>query len=52
VPVRLHRDVTVELPVSVLGEGGIEIDVAALEAEAAAKAATEAPADANSDAQE
>ncbi len=45
VPVRLHRDVTVELPVSVLGEGGIEIDVAALEAEAAAKAATEAPAD-------
>ena len=43
VPVRLHRDVTVELPVSVLGEGGIEIDVAALEAEAAAKAATEAP---------
>ena len=38
VPVRLHRDVTVELPVSVLGEGGIEIDVAALEAEAAAKA--------------
>src|SRR5712664_4148239 len=46
VPVRLHRDVTVELPVSVLGEGGIEIDVAALEAEAAAKAATEAPADA------
>src|SRR2546422_7786843 len=40
VPVRLHRDVTVELPVSVLGEGGIEIDVAALEAEAAAKAAT------------
>ena len=46
VPVRLHRDVTVELPVSVLGEGGIEIDVAALEAEAAAKAPeTEAPAD-------
>src|SRR6266852_3608922 len=46
VPVRLHRDVTVELPVSVLGEGGIEIDVSALDAEAAAKAATEAPADA------
>src|SRR5438128_5176690 len=43
VPVRLHRDVTVELPVSVLGEGGIEIDVAALEADAAAKAASEAP---------
>lgn len=34
VPVRLHRDVTVEMPVSVLGEGGIEIDVEALEAEA------------------
>ena len=33
VPVRLHRDVTLELPVSVLGEGGVEIDVAALEAE-------------------
>jgi len=49
VPVRLHRDVTVELPVSVLGEGGIEIDVAALEAEAAAQAATtEAPANAES----
>src|SRR6266478_3347386 len=46
VPVRLHRDVTLELPINVLGEGGVEIDVAALEAEAAAKApATEAPAD-------
>jgi len=33
VPVRLHREVTVELPVKVLGEGGIEIDVSALEAE-------------------
>ena len=44
VPVRLHRDVTVEMPVSVLGEGGIEIDVAALEAEAAAApAVTETP---------
>ena len=51
VPVRLHRDVTVELPVSVLGEGGIEIDVAALEAEAAAKAATEAPANAETKAE-
>src|SRR2546428_4956580 len=46
VPVRLHRDVTLELPVSVLGEGGVEIDVAALEAEAAKAAATEAPPDA------
>ena len=44
VPVRLHRDVTVELPVSVLGEGGVEIDVEALEAEAAAQAATTGPA--------
>jgi len=26
VPVRLHRDVTVELPVSVLGEGGVEVE--------------------------
>jgi large subunit ribosomal protein L9 len=44
VPVRLHREVTVELPVSVLGEGGIEIDVAALDAEAPQEAATsEAP---------
>src|SRR5438045_6515836 len=34
VPIRLHREITVELPVSVLGEGGVEIDVAALEAEA------------------
>ncbi|MDX6500044.1 MAG: large subunit ribosomal protein [Blastocatellia bacterium] len=34
VPVRLHRDVTVQLPVSVLGEGGIEIDVTALDADA------------------
>jgi large subunit ribosomal protein L9 len=33
VPVRLHREVTVELPVSVLGEGGVEIHVEALQAE-------------------
>ena len=38
VPVRLHRDVTVELPVSVLGEGGIEIDVSALDAEVGGEA--------------
>ena len=42
VPVRLHREITVELPVSVLGEGGIEVDVAALEAEAE-KAPAELP---------
>ena len=38
VPVRLHRDVTVELPVSVLGEGGVEVNVEALPGEAAAEA--------------
>jgi large subunit ribosomal protein L9 len=44
VPVRLHRDVTVQLPVSVLGEGGIEIDVTALDAETSEGAtATKAP---------
>src|SRR2546421_12484821 len=35
VPVRLHRDVTVDLTVSVLGEGGVEVDVQSLEVEAA-----------------
>jgi large subunit ribosomal protein L9 len=45
VPVRLHRDVTVELPVSVLGEGGVEINVAALDEDAGGEtAAKEAPA--------
>src|SRR3984893_16596997 len=34
VPVRLHRDVTVELPVSILGEGGVEVQEPAPEAEA------------------
>ena len=34
VPVRLHRDVTLELPIKVLGEGGVEVDVEAMEAEA------------------
>ncbi|HYX27690.1 MAG TPA: 50S ribosomal protein L9 [Pyrinomonadaceae bacterium] len=38
VPVRLHRDVTVELPIQVLGEGGVEVDVEALQAEAAKEA--------------
>ena len=33
VPVRLHRDVTIELPINVLGEGGVEVDVEALPAE-------------------
>ena len=45
VPVRLHRDVTVELPVSVLGEGGVEINVAALDEEVGGETALrEAPA--------
>ena len=34
VALRLHRDVTVGLPVSVLGEGGVEINIAALDEEA------------------
>ena len=34
VPVRLHREVTVELPVSVVGEGGVEVNVEALQTEA------------------
>lgn len=42
VPVRLHRDVTVQLPVSVLGEGGIEIDVTALDAEAGGETSVKA----------
>src|SRR2546422_8587187 len=33
VPVRLHREVTVELPIQVLGEGGVEVDVEALQSE-------------------
>jgi large subunit ribosomal protein L9 len=33
VPLRLHRDVTVELPIQVLGEGGVEVDVEALQAD-------------------
>ena len=35
VPVRLHREVTLDLPVSVLGEGGVEVKVEEPEAEAA-----------------
>jgi large subunit ribosomal protein L9 len=33
VPVRLHREVTVDLPISVLGEGGVEVEVEALPTE-------------------
>src|ERR1051326_4817108 len=43
VPMRLHRDVTVDIPVTVLGEGGVEVDVDSLEAQAA-KSAPEQPA--------
>ena len=45
VPVRLHREVTVDLPISVLGEGGVEVNVEALQPEgesAPASAETEA----------
>jgi large subunit ribosomal protein L9 len=45
VPVRLHREVTVELPINVLGEGGVAIDVEALQAEAAPPAAAEPAAE-------
>ncbi len=44
VPVRLHREVTVELPVSVLGEGGVEVNVEALQAEAEQAASSVEPA--------
>lgn len=47
VPVRLHREVTVDLPVSVVGEGGVEVDVEALQAEA--ESATEAAPEAVSE---
>lgn len=40
VPVRLHREVTVELPVSVLGEGGVEVKVPEPKADVPAGAAT------------
>lgn len=53
VPVRLHRDVIVELPIQVLGEGGVEVAVEAAPAEAsqdqpaaAASPISEEPADA------
>jgi large subunit ribosomal protein L9 len=51
VPMRLHRDVTVDIPVTVLGEGGVEVDVDSLEAQAA-KSAPEQPAVAVADANE
>jgi large subunit ribosomal protein L9 len=51
VPVRLHREVTVQLPVSVLGEGGIEIDVTALDEESGGKTAGKAAPAANAGAE-
>ena len=50
VPVRLHRDVTLELPINVLGEGGVEVNVEALqgEAEKAPEAPEAAPAESES----
>jgi large subunit ribosomal protein L9 len=46
VPVRLHRDVTLELPINVLGEGGVEVDVEALQAEAGKSEASAEPSEA------
>jgi len=50
VPVCLHRDVTLELPINVLGEGGVEVNVEALqgEAEKAPEAPEAAPAESES----
>jgi large subunit ribosomal protein L9 len=50
VPVRLHREVTVDLPISVLGEGGVEVNVEGPQPETPAvaepeTAATEASAE-------
>ena len=50
VPLRLHREVTLELPINVLGEGGVEVNVEALqgEAEKAPEAPEAAPAESES----
>src|SRR6185436_16457266 len=44
VPLRLHRDVTVDLPISVLGEGGVEVAVEATQAETPQVVEPETPA--------
>jgi len=49
VPVRLHREVTVELPINVLGEGGVEIDVDALQGEATQEAPVAASSEGTSE---
>jgi len=41
VPVRLHRQVTVELPIQVLGEGGVAVEVEAAPAEPSQSQAAE-----------
>ncbi len=41
-PVRLQRDGTLELPLKVLGEGGVEVDVDAMQKETGAEQAAEA----------
>jgi len=45
VPVRLHREVTVELPISVLGEGGVEVKAEELPPETPAVAEPETAPD-------
>src|ERR1051325_11254374 len=47
VPVRLHREVTLELPISVLGEGGVEIDVESLQTEATKEESSSRPDETN-----
>src|SRR5205807_2746474 len=52
VTVRLHREVTVELPIRYLCEGGVEVDVEALQAETAdtqPSVETAGPADAEAE---
>lgn len=49
VPMRLHRDVTVDIPVSVLGEGGVEVDVEALAAKAEQAGSAAEPASSESE---
>jgi len=54
VAVRLHREVTVELPVKVLGEGGVEVaeEAAPVEAPVVEAPTAEAPAEPTAEAEE
>ena len=45
VPVRLHPEVTVDLPISMLGEGGVEVEVAPLPSDVHPEAEPETSAD-------